>query len=154
LPIQCRVQVASTRVVGRTRQSSMRAFAAEVPSRSVPELERIATSAIMRVLAQRLAQTDPPRRIPALRRPSVYSGMKSPIDLKSFAFGGLIAALFALSVAAATGPATGSRFQVSAWGFAGQGTSGHGAYVVDTTTGELWVVSEGGMQRKLVEKLK
>jgi hypothetical protein len=129
-------------------------FAAELPSRSVPELERIATSAIMRVLAQRLAQTDPPRRIPALRRPSVSLGMKFPIDLKSFAFGSLMAALLALLIAAATGPASNPRFQISAWGFAGQGTSGHGAYVVDTTTGELWVVSEGGMQRKLVEKLK
>jgi hypothetical protein len=65
-----------------------------------------------------------------------------------------MAALVALSVAAATGTATGPRFQVSAWGFAGEGRSGHGAYVVDTTTGELWVVHEGGIQKKLVDKLK
>jgi len=80
--------------------------------------------------------------------------MKSPIHLKSFAFGTLVAALVALTVAAATGTAIGPRFQISAWGFAGQGRSGHGAYVVDTTTGELWVVDEGGTQRKLVDKLK
>ena len=80
--------------------------------------------------------------------------MKSPIDLKSFAFGALMVALVALSVAAATGTATGSRFQISAWGFAGDGRTGHGAYVVDTTTGEVWVVHEGGMQRKLADKLK
>ena len=80
--------------------------------------------------------------------------MKSPIDLKSFAFGILMAALIALSVAAASGTATGPRFQISAWGFSGDGRSGHGAYVVDTFTGEVWVVPEGGMQRKLVDRLK
>ncbi|HMJ66541.1 MAG TPA: hypothetical protein VK615_14450 [Candidatus Binatia bacterium] len=80
--------------------------------------------------------------------------MKSPIDLKSFAFGALTAALVALSVAAATGTATGPRFQISAWAFAGDGRSGHGAYVVDTATGEVWVVHEGGTQKKLVDKLK
>jgi hypothetical protein len=80
--------------------------------------------------------------------------MKSPINLKSFAFGALMASLVGLSVAAATGTATGPRFQISAWGFGGEGRSGHGAYVVDTTTGEVWAVHEGGMQKKLVDKLK
>jgi hypothetical protein len=79
--------------------------------------------------------------------------MKSPIDLKSFAFGALIAVLVALSIAAATGPSPG-RFQISSWGFGATGRSGHGAYVVDTATGEVWVIHEGGMQRKLVDKLK
>jgi hypothetical protein len=65
-----------------------------------------------------------------------------------------MAALVALSVAAATGTATGPRFQISAWGFSGPGRSGHGAYVLDTTSGEVWVVDEGGMQKKLVDKLK
>jgi len=79
--------------------------------------------------------------------------MKSPIHLKSFAFGALMAVLVGLSVAAATDTPS-ARFQISAWGFAAQGRSGHGAYIVDTTTGEVWVVDEGGTQRKLVDKLK
>jgi len=80
--------------------------------------------------------------------------MKSPIHLKSFAFGTLLTALVALTVAAATGTATGPRFQISAWAFAGDGRNGHGAYVVDTATGEVWVIHEDGAQKKLVDKLK
>ena len=90
-----------------------------------------------------------PSRMPGSTRSSVPLAMKSPIDLNSFAFGAaLIAALVALSVAAATGTATGPRFQVSAWGFASDHGSGHGAYVVDTMSGEVWVVREAAARRR------
>jgi len=48
-----------------------------------------------------------------------------------------------------------ARFQVSAWGFGSDAGRGErGCYIVDTTTGELWVAHADGAAKKLSEKLK
>jgi hypothetical protein len=78
--------------------------------------------------------------------------MKTNIDLKSLLLGVFLAAVVGLTVAAVTGTASvpGSRYQISAFGDA----NGNAAYVVDTATGEVWIVSQGGSPRKLADKMK
>jgi len=45
------------------------------------------------------------------------------------------------------------RYQISAWGFTGPNSTGHGAYVLDTFTGEVWLVGESPA-RKMADKLR
>lgn len=46
------------------------------------------------------------------------------------------------------------HFQVSAWGFAGAGTSGRGCYIIDTQTGDLWAVNGESAPKKVSGKLE
>jgi hypothetical protein len=45
------------------------------------------------------------------------------------------------------------RFQISAFGAASQQGVFHGAYVVDTTTGQVWHVRAGGQPAKVADQL-
>ena len=70
-----------------------------------------------------------------------------------------IATIVALAVlvwpaTAQTDRITGPRFQISSWGLSGPNRTGHGAYVLDTSTGEVWLIVEGGTPKKIAEKLK
>jgi len=47
------------------------------------------------------------------------------------------------------------RFQVSAWAFGSDAGKGErGCYIIDTSTGELWIAHADGAPKKLAEKLK
>jgi hypothetical protein len=47
-----------------------------------------------------------------------------------------------------------ARYQVSAYaGPSGQGF-GHGCYILDTVTGELWQAQQGGRLQKVSEKIR
>ena len=68
----------------------------------------------------------------------------------------VIAIVSATSVFAQTdraGTRTISRYQISAYVYGGPRTSGHGCYIVDTWTGELWI-SQGGALKKLSEAIE
>ena len=47
----------------------------------------------------------------------------------------------------------GPRFQISAFGAASAQGVFHGAYVIDTTTGQIWHVRSGGKPEEVTEKL-
>jgi hypothetical protein len=79
--------------------------------------------------------------------------MKHKSDVRSLILGALLGAIALFTGAAATNSPISSRFQLSAWGFSSERSTGHGAYVLDTATGEVWLVMESG-PRKLVDKLK
>jgi hypothetical protein len=53
--------------------------------------------------------------------------------------------------------AAAGRYQVSAWAYPGggpgPGTPSHGAYVLDTQSGQLWLTIDGRMTRK-IEKVE
>lgn len=47
------------------------------------------------------------------------------------------------------------RFQISSWAFGSDADNGErGCYIVDTTTGELWVARADGIPLRIGDKLK
>ncbi|RIK82530.1 MAG: hypothetical protein DCC67_07070 [Planctomycetota bacterium] len=79
----------------------------------------------------------------------------------AFAFVGIVLGALASPYAAApraqtleTAPAAEARFQISAYaGPSGEGF-GHGCYLVDTTTGELWHARFGGKVEKIADAIQ
>lgn len=68
-----------------------------------------------------------------------------------FAVGTLMRDREASAQQAANGGAP--RFQISSFGAATEQGVFHGAYVIDTTTGQVWHVRSGGQPHKVTEKL-
>lgn len=68
---------------------------------------------------------------------------------------GLWAGSSAPQAAAQAAPEPQARYQVSAYAAQqGAGTFGHGCYILDTTTGELWHARSGGKTEKVSEKMR
>jgi hypothetical protein len=84
-----------------------------------------------------------------------------PISAFSLILAGLLAGLVAsmgtvpraeAQAAAETQP---GRYQVSAYAaHSSTGNFGHGCYIVDTTTGEVWHARAGGERTKVSERLR